>query len=292
MRAGAVCWYKLIMYGRLLAAVNEHLNSEVAARYALGLARAAGGRLYLCHVREKGASKGQIERAEDALRRLSRRAAEAGVHVESVSERGVPESVIKGLVKSEGIDIAFTATRREDVRRRFYRGTTARRLSEGLPCSVALVRALHMGRLHPGEILVPLKARMGHIPERAFFVAMLAKAFDSKVCVFHAARPIVKFFHGEVHLRPAQWEERLPPDIDLFMKEFNKYGRAPEKRLAAGEAPREISIEAARKRSDLIVMGASERGALSSLMRGNPVERVLRETPCDLIVLRPRHADK
>jgi nucleotide-binding universal stress UspA family protein len=35
-------------------------------------------------------------------------------------------------------------------------------------------------------------------------------------------------------------------------------------------------------------MGASERSLLSSFIRGNPVENVLRETTCDLIILRPR----
>jgi len=36
-------------------------------------------------------------------------------------------------------------------------------------------------------------------------------------------------------------------------------------------------------------MGASERSLLSSILKGNPVEEVLRETPCDLIILKPRH---
>jgi nucleotide-binding universal stress UspA family protein len=34
-------------------------------------------------------------------------------------------------------------------------------------------------------------------------------------------------------------------------------------------------------------MGASERSLLKSIIRGNPVEEVLRETPCNLIILRP-----
>jgi len=33
-------------------------------------------------------------------------------------------------------------------------------------------------------------------------------------------------------------------------------------------------------------MGASERGPLDFLLRGNPVEEVLRETPCNLIIFK------
>jgi nucleotide-binding universal stress UspA family protein len=38
----------------------------------------------------------------------------------------------------------------------------------------------------------------------------------------------------------------------------------------------------------MVIMGASERSLLSSLIQGSPVERVLRETTCDLIILKPR----
>jgi hypothetical protein len=34
-------------------------------------------------------------------------------------------------------------------------------------------------------------------------------------------------------------------------------------------------------------MGASERSLLRSIISDNPVENVLRETPCNLIILRP-----
>ena len=35
-------------------------------------------------------------------------------------------------------------------------------------------------------------------------------------------------------------------------------------------------------------MGASERGLWESIIGGNPVEQVLRETPCNLIILLPQ----
>jgi len=276
------------MYKKVLAAVNEHLNAEVSARYALHLAKEAGARIYFCSIAENGLDKKSFSLAEEAVKRLSHRAQELGVQADCILKTGNPIEQIKKIVAAEGIDIAFAATRREDVEKRFYARTVSRRLSLALPCSVALVRVVHMGRVHPRKILVPLKARVDHIAERTRFVAMLARAFDARLSLFHAAQPLGRFFHGEVHLTPLEWETRLPGDIVRFIKDLNSQDIAYDKKLAPGAAGLTITIEAAAKRHDLIIMGASERSLLNSLIRGNPVERVLRETICDLIILRPR----
>ncbi|MDA8171823.1 MAG: universal stress protein [Nitrospiraceae bacterium] len=280
------------MYRRILAAVNEHLNSEVSARYALELAKGTGSALYLCHVAEKGVSQRDFKYAENALKRLFHKAEDMGISVKAEIDTGDPAEKICEIVDSEGIDIVFASTRREDVERRYYAGTTARRLSIRLPCSVALVRVVHMGRVHPRKVLVPLKAHVNHIVERSYFIGQLAKVFDSGVYLFHITKPVIRFFHGEVHLRRAELEKKLPKDIEHFIKELDKYKVRPEKGLVPGKAGKSITIEATAKRFDLIIMGASERSLMSSLIQGNPVEDVLRETPCDLIILKPRHEDK
>jgi hypothetical protein len=57
-----------------------------------------------------------------------------------------------------------------------------------------------MGRVRPKNILVPLKAKINHTRERAYLTAKMAEGFGSKVFVLHAAKPITRFFHGEIHL--------------------------------------------------------------------------------------------
>lgn len=276
------------MYTKVLAAVNEHLNSEVSARYALHLAKVAGAGIYFCSIAEKGLDNKSFHLAEEAVKRLSHRARELGVKTDCILETGNAIERIKKIVAAEGIDIAFAATRREDVEKRFYARTVSRRLSLALPCSVALVRVVHMGRVHPRDILVPIKARIDHIAERARFAAIMARAFDARLSLFHAPRPLGRFLHGEVHLTPLEWEARLPGDIVRFISDLDRQGITHDKKLTPGAAGLTITIEAAAKRHDLIIMGASERSLLNSLLRGNPVERVLRETTCDLIILRPR----
>ncbi|MBI4716046.1 MAG: universal stress protein [Nitrospirae bacterium] len=277
------------MYPKILAAVNEHLNSEIAARYALNLARGREAKLFVCFIADTGLSQRDFDRAEEAVKRLVAAGREAGLSVEGITATGDPVTEIGKIVRREEIPLVFAATRHEDTQRRYFTGTVARSLSLKLPCSVALVRVVHAGRVRPREILVPLKAAIPACRERAFFTAKMAEAFDAKVFLFHATRPITRFFHGEIHLTPLEWEKHLPGDIADFMEHLNRYGIPYEKKLAPGAISRSITLEAAARRHDLLIMGASERSLLRSILRGNPVEEVLRETPCDLIILRPRH---
>lgn len=280
------------MYKKILAAINEHINSEIAGRYGLNLAKACKSKYYISFIAGKDTDRSSFEKADEALKRLFLEAERLGVEVESIVETGDPFQKISEIVKNEGIDILFVSTRREDIERRFYAGTLTRRLMIKLPCSVAMVRVVHMGRIHPKNILIPLKARFSYIKERAYFSAKIAEAFDSKIFIFHVTKPITRFFHGEIHIPPAQLEKDLPYDISEFIRYIKEYCIDIEKRLSTGKESKSITIEATAKRHDLIIMGASERGLLSSIVRGNPVEDLLRETPCDLIILKPRHEDK
>lgn len=279
------------MYTKILTTINEHLNSEISSQYALTLAKVCGAKLYICYIAEKNIPFSNFNMAEEAMKRLFIKAEEIGIKTESITGSGEPVKEINKIVRHEGIDIVFVATRREDVEKRFYAGTIARSLSLRLPCSVALVRVVHIGKAHPKNILVPLKAKINNVRERAYFTAKIAEGFRSKIFVFHSPKPLTKFFHGEIHLTPLEWTERLPKDISEFIEHLKKYRIAHEKRFAAGAIGRSITIEAASKRHDLIIMGASERSLLSSLLQGNPVEEVLKDTPCNLIIFKPRHED-
>jgi nucleotide-binding universal stress UspA family protein len=80
-------------------------------------------------------------------------------------------------------------------------------------------------------------------------------------------------------------------DISQFMERLGHHDIAHEGKLLPGRTARNITVEAFARRHDLIIMGSSRRSPWASLIRGNPVEEVLRETPCDLIILTPRHED-
>src|SRR4030043_2480269 len=200
--------YNLCMYKRILAAVNEFTNSEIAARYAIALAKSCQARLSLVFVAEEKIGRDVFRHAESALERLFIEAEGQDIEVESITEKGDPLKKINAIVRGKNIDIVFTATRREDIQKRFFTKTLAREFMVKLPCSVAMVRVVRMGRMHPKNILVPLRGHITHLDERSCFVARLAQAFHSSVTLFHLARPITSFFHGETLLKPAQMEKR------------------------------------------------------------------------------------
>lgn len=275
------------MYKRILSAVNEFTNSEVAARYALALAAACGAELLLAYSAEELATDEAIGRAERALERLFRAARDRGIAVESITEQGDPLRKIPATARRYGADIAFIATRHEDVRQRFFSRTRAQQLMARLPCSAALVRSVRMGRVHPRTVLAPLKGSIPHLEERAYFTAKLARGLEAPVTIFHLPAPLTDFFHGEFLQTAAEREQRLPKEVSRFIERVSHYGAPPERRTGRGGIARSITTEAALRRNDLIIMGASERGLLRSLLGGNPVEQVLRETPCNLIIFRP-----
>jgi nucleotide-binding universal stress UspA family protein len=277
------------MYKKILAAVNEFTNSELAARYAIALSQSCQAKLFLVFVDQEGIDKDTFKQAESAIERLLAETDGRGIEVESIIKRGDPFQKIYDMVKKEHIDIVFTATRREDVSKRLFIKTLARELMIKLPCSVAMARVVRMGKIHPKNILVPLRGHMTHLEERAFFVAKLGQACNAQVTLFYQHSPLKSFFHGEIHLKPAEREEYIPKDIENFTECLKRYDIGHEKRTGYGTISRSITIEAAHRRNDLIVMGASERSVLKSIIRGNPVEEVLRETPCNLIILRPKH---
>lgn len=276
------------MYKTILAAVNEYSNSEAAAHYAVGLAQACQAKLILIFVAEEGADLRTLRQAEAALERLFLEAGNKGLEVESIIRKGDPYHDINAVVWEKEVDIAFLATRREDLSRRYFTRTLARRLMLHLPCSVALVRVVHPGRVYPQKILVPFRGRPPHMEEKAYFVGKLAEAFGAEVTVFHAPEVLTRFFRGVRQLSRAEMEKYVPEEIDRFMRYLEQHQLAPEKRLGHGRAGRAITIEAALQRNDLIIMGASQRGLLESMIAGNPVEEVLRETPCNLIILLTR----
>jgi len=279
--------YNFNMYKKILAAVNEFTNSELAARYAIALAKSCGSSLSLVFVADKKISTDMFRRAESALERLFLEARSLDVAVESITEKGDPLKKISDLARKNGVDIVFAATRKEDVERRYFLKTLARELAMKLPCALAIVRVVRIDKSYPGNILVPLKGHMTDLEGRSCFVANLAMAFHASVTLFHLTSTITDFFHGETLLNPAQREKRLPDDIVQFTDCLNKYDIRHEKKTGQGSVSRSITIEAAHRRNDLIVMGASERSLLRSITGGNPVEEVLRETPCNLIIFRP-----
>lgn len=278
------------MYKKILAAVNEHTNSEIAARYAVSLAGACHARLTLFFAAGAQLDKDALRKAESAVGRLFSLAQESGIDVESVVSAGDPVSKITEHVLEHGVDIVFAGSRHEDAHKRFFARTVARELMLHLPCATAVVRVTKMGRVAPSGILLPLRGGLSFSEERAYFAAKLAEGFGARVTLFHLPAPVTKFFQGEVHLSPAEREKRVPPDVMELARYLGGLGIPCDISTARGRTGSSITAEAAFKKSGLIIMGESRRDILTSFVKGNPVEELMKSPPCNLIIFRPRRA--
>ncbi len=127
--------------------------------------------------------------------------------------------------------MVFASTRREDIEKSFIRHRGPKP-SLQLPCFCCPRAHRPFRRVRPVRILVPVKARIDHVRERAAFVTHMAKAFGAKVYVFHTPRPIETIFSGEIHLPPPEWEKRMSHDISQVMRclqqqEYRTRGEPP-----------------------------------------------------------------
>jgi len=120
------------MYRKVLAAVNEHVNSEVAARYAMHLARAAGPNSSSTPSGSR-TDGGGLRARRDASKRLQHHAREIDIDAECLFETGDP---VEKIARSSSPKASTSSSRHAPGGRQpppHQGGTTARRLLPGLP---------------------------------------------------------------------------------------------------------------------------------------------------------------
>ncbi len=271
------------MYHRILAAVDGSLNAHAAARYAIALAQACTANLFVAGViTPQMTSKDEGAMAQSAGG-LVAEAEASGVSAHLLIEPGEVIKTLDLLVRAHHIDLVMTASRREDVEHRYFLRTVPQRLMAAVSASLVIVRVRHLGVLaHPRDILVPIIGASWNNAERTFLVSRLAAHFHARVIVFHSLEQSRRRGRAVPHEIGAR-------QVRAFVELLRDAGLAPQVRIVSGPLVGEaIMQEAARHRHDLIVMGASQRSFFAQWRRGNPVEEVMRRTPCDLFVCRSR----
>ena len=271
------------MYHRILAAVDESFNAHAAARYAVALAQACGATLFVAGVLTPAMTGTEEGAMAQSAGSLVSTAGGKGVPVHLLMERGDVVQTLDALARTHDIDVVMTASRRHDVEQRYFLRTVPQRLMAVLDCSLIIVRVVHLGLLaHPRQILVPILGGAFDHSERVYLVSRLAAHFHAKLIVFHALEEVRR--RGQAVPQAAGARQ-----VSTFVEGLRGTGMEPQVRIVTGPLVGEaIMQEAARHRHDLIIMGASQRSLFTKWRRGNPVEEVMRRTPCDLFVCRSR----
>ncbi len=78
----------------------------------------------------------------------------------------------------------------------------------------------------------------------------------------------------------------MPEGITRFREQLQQRHITVLERRGTGRVGVAIGVEAITRHNDLIVLGASRRGTLSGLFRGNPAVDVMQQPPCNTVLFR------
>ena len=154
-----------------------------------------------------------------------------------------------------------------------------------------------------GRVLAAVDPSHAHDKPAQLDAAILAHAaawsakMRGSLDVMHANYPsLAGFALGDPSIDAAtvtaSFESQVAGDKRGF-EAFAEKHKIPKRRrhLFTGDPVAAIPAAARSLRADLVVMGAVARSGLKRVLIGNTAERVLNELPCDVLVVKPAHAE-
>jgi hypothetical protein len=273
----------------LVFAYDGSLNGDWVAHYAARFAaNTPERRLRLVHVRE-------VRAASQLQERIARIASECNVlgvalETELVAPGGaeVAARLLECVPQGATLVAGTRARARSGV---FLAGTVTASLLEAGRFPVIAMRVVHPGVLgQPGRVLLPLAARPHAAANALLLLRLLGEDLQHLHVLFVRELPRLglRILSGEGAGRlPAEGRALVAP-----VEEALRNGLAPHRFeldssvVVSDDAPREVLLHAARYRSRLIGLDASEPTLPARLFSRDPIERVLRDTPSDVAVYR------
>jgi nucleotide-binding universal stress UspA family protein len=275
----------------IILAHDGSLYGDWVARYALRFAAAETDRkLLLLHVRD-----GRVEEtlAEARFARLTEACADAAVtfHQELLPLGHSVHRVLRQATPHDPEALLLCGTRVKPRRQALLAGSVAELLLRSHQCPVLALRVVQPGLLGlPHDLLLPLA---GHPDGFARLEPILRRlAPQLRKLYFLHALPVNPL--AQPHLSPAR-QARLLRDGQLYLDRicaelaegFVPCPFAVDRRvLITADPVHQILVEASRLKAQMLLLGASERSLAHRVFHGQTLERILRETPCDVGIYR------
>lgn len=275
-------------FRKIAVAVDGSFHASIAARYACILAGGLQSKLFAITVITDDMNERDEKSASYSVARIIDEAREHGVDVaEGAILRGDVIRELSKFVRDNGIDMLISSTRRPQKERRFFVRSVTSGLMTRASCDVLAIKISHPGRsLRSKRVLVPVIGDGYMDKQRSDIIAAIAGRFNSSITVFHVEELSAP---GIKRLEKSQQDmliEVAGKKISSFMKELRSRGVHASEKIVKGRRVRdEIISEASHHKYDLIVLGTTKRNILKKAVSGNPVEEILRDTPCDVMIL-------
>ena len=293
----------MITVKRILCPIDLSSDSSKALRHALGLARYYDAQLLVCYSLDEGATIGRVRAAQKEIestveRALGNRA--DGGNAPSVDwqalviEGSDPAEAITREAASRKVDLIVMCSRRRPLRAALL-GSTAESVYRTAPCPVLIThpdeRQLPDGSAESGKLRRVLVAHdFSAYSELALQYALsLAQEHQAELHLLHVLDPpLLKepelawssiTVEGSYHKAARLLQQAVPAEAHLWcvVKTAVRWGKPYTETLAYSK---EYGI-------DLICMGAHGMGFGTHALIGSNVDRVLRQSPCPVLVARP-----
>lgn len=227
--------------------------------------------MYAAH--EGGSKESTLLHTDRHLDHLFTAASDLGISVSRITEIGNIDNLLPKRVQAEKADLVLYPLAPDERYGAALQQQTVHRLLRTIKSDLAIMRVITMAKPHPRHILVPLGWVAGDKGRRLMFISELARSFHSEVTLFHLS--------GESNAKG------MPDDIIEFGIQLKQQQVAVIERRGRGDIVKFIIVEAITRHNDLIVLGASGRGALQRLFIGNPAGDIMHQPPCNTILFRP-----
>lgn len=277
-------------YARVLAAVDFSAPAQRAFDQALALSRAHGAELAVVHAVPLDESFGWHAAERAALMETVRqRATEAGVALEHRVQQGEPADVILLHARSLDPDVIVAGTHQRRGLERLRKGSVAERLVTAATAPVLLIpRRRVRGLGSPRHVAVAVDFKAG--AQRVIDEALLLAGSAGRVTLLHVVpgfssgvppylyRFGIAEFQNEVMRDAGRRLQGLVPDD-------RKATAAIDVRVLQGETATEIGGVVNGIGADLLVVGATTRGAVARALFGTTASHLLRATGVPMLVV-------
>lgn len=274
-------------FKKILVAINGSFHASIAARYSFILAEAFNAKLFIGTVFTKKMVYKEEKAATLSVEKVLDEAREIGLDVEGVLLTGDVVEAINKFVRDNKIELVVASTRKPHREKRFFIRSITSGLMSRLPCNIIGMKITHPGRsIRPKKVLIPVIGDGFRDKERADIAEAIASKFDSRITAFH----VVELTDLQTRRMDKVEKDRLIMSAERRIASFTEEieGRrinVTEKIVIGRSAREEIISEASHQKYDLIIVGTTMRNIIRRVVSGSPVEEVLRDTPCDVMLV-------
>jgi nucleotide-binding universal stress UspA family protein len=288
----------VIKIERILCPLDLSEDSAEALRYAVALTKTYGATLYLCHCADSLELSVDINREmlgcemRDQAREHCGIMNFASIACETIIIDGDPVEAIARLTSDKDIDLIVMASRRRN-RAGALLGSTAESVSHNVGCPVLITRPGEREWVGKTNSQIDLRRILiAHDFSKESELAVnfglsLAQEYQAQLHLLHvlpyAREPKVsEMTAGETAAfqdAALRLYQAVPPEVSLWCD--------VKQAIRAGRPHEEILDYAETHDIDLICIGAQGAGFLRRAVFGSNADRVLRQAPCPVLVVRP-----